>query len=415
MIEIVPLALLGISMLLVLVYSYYIAVSMAGYRRFVPAPDRPPEKKFAIIIPAHNEAAVIGTTVSSLEGLAYPRSLFEVFIIADNCTDGTADLAVAGGATTLERRNAELVGKGHALQWAFQKIRSHKSFDAYVILDADNIVSKNLLSKLNNELLVGHEVMQCYLGTKNPNGSWVTKTIFMTYCFMNRFFQLPRERLGLCVPLGGTGVVISERMLDRYGWSFTSLTEDLEFTARLALDGLRVRWVHDARVYDEKPVDFHSAFKQRQRWMTGHADVMTRYVPRLLWRGVTKRDGVALDAAMYLSLPMLMAVWFILDLAQNLLFLGPFGISAGEQARWSLGMPGFALSIIFTIWWLVLPLYSLRLEGARIRPYWYTSILMYGLAWVMLILFIYGLAKRKDRRWWHTRHSAALDAGIKLG
>jgi cellulose synthase/poly-beta-1,6-N-acetylglucosamine synthase-like glycosyltransferase len=414
MIGILAAALLGISALLLAIYSYYILVSMAGYRRFFPALPAAPTKSFAIIIPAHNEETVIGSTVASLMNLAYPRRLFDVFVIADNCTDRTAEAAVMKGAIALERHNHDLVGKGHALQWAFDRIRSHKAHDAYIILDADNITSRNLLSKLNNELHAGHEIMQCYLGTKNPNDSWVTRTIHLTYCFMNRFFQLPRERFGLCVPLGGTGVVLTGKILDTYGWSFTSLTEDLELTARLALDGIRVRWVHDAKVYDEKPVDFHSAFKQRQRWMTGHADVMTRYAGKLLWRGLRDRNKVALDAALYLSLPLLMTVWFFLYIAGTVVALRPFGPMTGDLTGWSLGLPGLAASLLFTLWWIMMPLYALKLEGTPPTRYWYTSLVMFGLAWVMLMLFIYGLAKRNDKRWWHTRHSAPPDAGIQL-
>lgn len=414
MFEPVLMALFGISALLLVVYTYYIVVSMVGYRRFRPAPAANPSKTFAILIPAHNEQAVIGNTLIHLGKLEYPRHLYDIYVIADNCNDRTAELARQGGAHALERRNMDQVGKGYALQWAFEKIRGMKAHDAYVILDADNIVSRNLLYKLNNELHAGHQIAQVYLGTKNPNDSWVTKTIHLTYCFMNRFFQLPRENLGLCVPLGGTGIMITDRILDKYGWTFTSLTEDLELTARLALDGIRVRWVHDARVYDEKPRDFYSAFRQRQRWMIGHADVMTRYAGKLLWKAIRRRNKVAMDAALYLSLPMLMTVWFFLWIAGTVVLWKPFGLMSGYDPVWSLGTPGFAVSILFTFWWILTPLYALKLEGTPVKGYWYTSLVMFGLAWVMLMLFIYGLVKRNEKRWWHTRHSASLDAGIEL-
>jgi len=415
MLEAVLMALFGMSVLLLAVYTYYIIVSMAGHRRYLPAPAANPSKSFAIVIPAHDEETVIASTLAHLARLDYPRHLYDIYVIADNSSDRTAELARQGGAIVLERSDRDRVGKGYALQWAFDRIRAQRPHDAYVILDADNIVSRNLLSRLNNELHDGHQIAQCYLGTKNPGDSWVTRTIHTSYCFMNRFFQLPRERLGLCVPLGGTGIMITDSVLDRYGWTFTSLTEDLELTARLALDGVRVRWVHDARVYDEKPPDLYSAVKQRQRWMRGHADVMTRYAGKLLWNGLVRRNKVALDAAFYLSLPMLMTIWFILDIAGTIVLMRPFGPVTADMQGWSLGLPGRMVSVAFTLWWLLTPLYALKLEGTPVKGYWYTSLVMYFLAWVMLLLFMYGLVKRNDRRWWHTRHSAPLDAGIELG
>jgi len=142
--------------------------------------------------------------------------------------------------------------------------------------------------------------------------------------------------------------------------------------------------------------------------------VMTRYAGKLLWRGIRDQNKVALDAALYLSLPLLMTVWFFLWVVGTVVLWAPFGLMSGDVSGWSLGTPGFALSVIFTFWWILTPLYALRLEGTPVRGYWYTSLVMFGLAWVMLMLFIYGLAKKNDKRWWHTRHSASLDVGIEL-
>lgn len=399
---------------LMVVYFYQIAISFAGFSGFVPAPKRGPKTKFAVIIPAHNESAVIASTIRSVLESNYPRDLFDVIVIADNCADDTAEIARRMGVKVLERTDPFNKGKGQVLKWGFARIRTGDRYEAYIIIDSDNIVSRNFLSRMNNEILNGHNVMQGHLATKNPNDNYVTKTIFATYIYINRFFELSRENLGLCCPLGGTGVCLTEKALKRYGWNYTTLTEDLELTARLAMDGARVRFVHDAKVYDEKPRTLYSALKQRQRWMTGHAAVVKKYLPGLFWTGIRKRDMLSLDASLYLGLPLLMMLWVALDIWRMAFHfhdsVWPGSSTVGDY----LGYLNIIVFVGFAIWWIAIPLIAMRIEGVPIRRYWYTSTLMVIMAWVMLLLFVVGLFKRNQNKWWHTKHIATMDKGVSL-
>jgi cellulose synthase/poly-beta-1,6-N-acetylglucosamine synthase-like glycosyltransferase len=405
---------LAFTTFLILVFFYQIAVSLAGFRDFKAAPVRGPKTRFAVIVPAHNEGRVIGKTLDSIFASRYPKELFKVIVIADNCSDDTTEIAFAKGAVVLERFDSFKRGKGQALKWAIARIREKERYDAYVVIDSDNILSRNYLNRMNNEILSGQSVMQGYLATKNPNDNYVTRTIFTTYAYINRFFELSRENLGLCCPLGGTGICLTEDIIDRYGWDYTTLTEDLELTARLALDGIKVRFVYDAKVFDEKPRTLYTALKQRQRWMAGHAAVLRKFQPRLIAKGIAKGELLALDAAFYLGIPLLMMLWAAMD-AWRMIFhfndrVWPGGGPVGE---W-LAYLNIFVFVGFAIWWIAIPLIALKIEGFRIRKYWYTSFLMMIMAWIMLALFVAGLFRWDQNRWWHTKHEASLDKGISL-
>ena len=405
---------LALSFLLIIIYTYQVCVALFGLKPPLRAQDLKPTKTFAIIVPAHNEERVIHETVNNLRSLRYPKDKFDVFVIADNCQDKTAALAKSAGAKVLVRHDTTMVGKGHTLRWAIERIRELGRYDGYIIIDADNIAAHNFLLKMNNELIRGAKVIQGYLGSKNPRDTWVTKTIAATYFLMNRFYELPRHRLGLACPLGGTGFCISSEVLDNYGWGFRSLTEDLEFSSQLVLDGVKVTWCHEAVVYDEKPRGFVAAVKQRARWMRGHTDVMVRYSGKLVKKGLTKGDGASLDMALYLCLPFIMTVWFFVFLIGFFIpglpvTLKDIGILGGSWALFS----AFQF-IFFTSWWLVIPLYAIKLEGEDPRDYWYAPFTIMAFSWVMLFLNIQGLLKYNDKSWGHTKHDATLDPAIRL-
>ena len=241
--------------ILFLLYYYYVSVS--GWRKRKEEKDFTPEKRFALITAAHNEEAVIRYHLESIKKLNYPAELFDIYVIADNCTDTTAAIARQEGALVYERFSPQR-GKGYALEWMFNKLfeMEEQKYDAICLFDADNIVSSNFLLEMNSKLKKGYRSIQGYLDTKNPNDSWVTACYATAYWSMNRMWQLARFNKGLSNALGGTGVCLEYQLLKEYGWGATCLTEDLEFTMKLLMNGIKTSWAHEAKVYDEKPVYF---------------------------------------------------------------------------------------------------------------------------------------------------------------
>ncbi|MEW8957100.1 glycosyltransferase family 2 protein, partial [Clostridium sp.] len=259
--------------------------------------------------------------VESLVDLDYPKHLYDIFVIADNCTDKTAKIAREHGAKVFERVNKDKRGKGYALEWMFDKIfKMNKKYDAVAVFDADNLVSKNFLNEMNNHMCEGYNVVQGYLDSKNPNDSWITQAYSISFWASNRLFQLARKNLGLSNQIGGTGFVINTKVLKRLGWGATCLTEDLEFTCKLVMNGEKVGWAHDAIIYDEKPLKLKESWKQRKRWMQGFSDVASRFFLKLIKKGIKERNIVAFDCALYVIQPfvvLLLGVSLVLTMAQN--------------------------------------------------------------------------------------------------
>lgn len=135
---------------------------------------------------------------------------------------------------------------------------------------------------MNYKMLKGYKVVQGYIDSKNPNDSWITGSYSIAFWTTNRLFQLARTNLGLSNQIGGTGFCMDSKTLKELGWGATCLTEDLEFTCKLVLNGHKVGWAHNARVYDEKPLTLKQSWNQRKRWMQGFADVSSKFFTKLI-------------------------------------------------------------------------------------------------------------------------------------
>ena len=300
---------------------YYLVLALFGFYRKKNDKKYKAEKKFALIIAAHNEEVVVANLIESLKHQNYPKELYDIFLIADNCTDNTAKIGREHGAKVFERQNKEKRGKGFALEWMFAKIfKMKENYDAIAIFDADNIASNNFLMEMNNKMCEGYKVVQGYLDSKNPYDSWITQSYSIAFWSANRMFQLARANLGLSNQIGGTGFVVSTKVLKELGWGATCLTEDLEFSCKLILNGEKVGWAHDAVVFDEKPLTLKQSWNQRKRWMQGFADVGSRYFTKLLKKAIKDRSFIAFDCILYVMQPfitLLLAVSMILTFTQS--------------------------------------------------------------------------------------------------
>ncbi|MDD2212045.1 MAG: glycosyltransferase family 2 protein [Bacilli bacterium] len=294
------------QIILALVAIYFFILGISGLVQVRIPNSYQPQKRFSVIIPAHNEELVIGPLLDNLMVLDYPKELYDVFVIADNCNDSTAELARNHGALVYERTNLEQKGKGYALDWFFTKLYNlPKKYDAVVIFDADNLVHPQFLKHMNNRLCDGAKIVQGYIDAKNPQDTWVTASFAMAFWVANRMLQLARYNLGLSNYLGGTGMTISLDVLREIGWGATSLTEDLEFSLKALLSGYKTTWAHEAIVYDEKPLTFKQAWKQRKRWALGHVELFRTYSFRFIKEAFCKKNIVLFDASILTLQPLL--------------------------------------------------------------------------------------------------------------
>ncbi|MDR0898459.1 MAG: glycosyltransferase family 2 protein [Oscillospiraceae bacterium] len=295
-------------MVVLLVYNLFL--SLFGFRRKGKAsPEQAAQTRFLILVPAHNEEAVIADMVQNLAALDYPKELVDCYIIADNCTDRTAQIVREMGGQVIETHKESddaPTGKPIALRKALEALPDYaERYDLLMIFDADNLMDADILRKVNDQYISENrpEIIQCYLGTKNQEGL-VAKFYHATFTITNRFMCLARHRLGLNAAVGGTGFAVKTAYLkSRGGWTTRSLTEDFEMQVDVTLHGGHILWNHDARIYDEKPTNLLAAFRQNLRWSQGRWFVALRNTPKLLKEWIRHRlpfrEMLSLLAYMY--------------------------------------------------------------------------------------------------------------------
>lgn len=305
-------------------WLYQLMVSICS---LVKLKDKPllinKKHRFMAIIPAHNEEAVVANLVESLKKQDYPKELYDIYVIADNCTDNTAEVARKAGAIVYERFDNEKKTKGYALQWFLaQKIKENAPYDAFFIFDSDNIVDVNFTKNMNKKLCQGEEVVQGYRDIKNPTDSWITAGYAIFYWTMNRFYHLARYNLGLSPLINGTGFMVKFDVIKPTGWDTETLTEDIEFSLKQIIDGKRLGWATDAIVYDEQPVGFKQSWSQRTRWTVGHIQCMKNYTKDLAYALKQNKSLMNFDGLLYIlgSIPMFV-ITLILLLTNFIMYL----------------------------------------------------------------------------------------------
>ncbi|MET0911641.1 MAG: glycosyltransferase family 2 protein [Ilumatobacteraceae bacterium] len=244
--------------------------------------NRSEPTRFAVCVPAHDEAANIADTVDALVAQQYPAEHFAVHVVADNCSDATASIAAERGATVHVRTDSENPGKGAALNWLTERLRTD-SVDVVVIVDADTVADPEFLRALDRSFASGTMVAQAYYGVRDPGTSSTVGLRFAALACRHHLRPLARNALGASSGLYGNGMAFRTDVLRHRRWS-NHLIEDAEFQMELLLAGQRVVYVPDAKVLAEMPSSLEAARSQSERWELGRAQLVRRFVPRLAAR-----------------------------------------------------------------------------------------------------------------------------------
>ena len=277
------------QMIVLSIAGYNAVVALWGWRNRQPAHPGSGRRRLRVVVPAHDEEGVISGVLADLASDPYPA--FNVVVLADRCTDQTAEVATGRGVMAVERSDGP-GGKGAALSWYLDAYPLDDD-EALVVFDADNRLPPGALARIADELDAGHDIVQCYLDVENPDGSVLATASAMSYWAGNRMVQLARDNLGWASDLGGTGMAFTAEALERIGGFGTSLTEDQEIGVRAALADVRVAWLHDVRIRDEKPTDLTTTVRQRSRWMSGKREVAKLHL-RPLWSAAIRRRSFRL-------------------------------------------------------------------------------------------------------------------------
>jgi cellulose synthase/poly-beta-1,6-N-acetylglucosamine synthase-like glycosyltransferase len=310
----------AIAVFFTCIYFYqiiYTLVGLAGKRRKHNM-TAAMQHKFGVIICARNEAAVIGEIIESLKKQKYPSHLLDIFVMADNCTDDTADCARAAGAIVYERWNKNQVGKGYAMDYLLKHLaQDHKDagYEGFFVFDADNLVDGNFVNEMNTVFDMGYDVVTCYRNSKNFAANWISAGYSIWFLREARFLNFPRMLLKTNCAISGTGFLVSAALLrENGGWPFHLLTEDIEFSTHCALNGRKIGYCDKAMIYDEQPTSFRQSWDQRMRWSKGFYQVNAKYSLSLLKGIFTKgvRSLSCYDMLMTIAPGMLLTLLTVL-------------------------------------------------------------------------------------------------------
>lgn len=278
------------------------------------------KNNFAVVIAARNEEAVIANLVKSLKKQTYPKEHYEIYVIVNNCTDNTEEESRKAGAKVIVCTE-KVKSKGEVLKFTFNKLKKEKNIDAYVIFDADNLVHRDFLSKMNESLNMGYSVVQGFRDTKNVSDNWLSCSYAIMYYIQNLFLNKSRYNLGKSSFINGTGFVIKKELIDKNGYDPKTVTEDIEFVAMCAINGEKIAFNDEAITYDEQVNKFIPSLKQRKRWSIGTMECLRGYFIELIKAGFKNRRFECFDIIIfYLSI----VVHVIGNLAPIFAILGLF-------------------------------------------------------------------------------------------
>ena len=279
---------LFLAVLFTAAYFYQLVYLLLGLvkHRHWKQPEAARFHRYAAVISARNEAGVIGELIQCLKKQNYPAGYLDVYVVADNCTDDTAQVARRAGAIVYERFNQSKKGKGYALDYLFRTLahEGRNKYDAYLIFDADNLVDPNFVLEMNKVFdQGGYGAITCYRNSRNFGANWISAGYAIWFLREARFLNFPRMLLGTNCHVSGTGFLIAADVIrENGGWPFHLLTEDIEFSVSCALKGRRIGYCDKAVIYDEQPTTFRQSWDQRLRWSKGFYQVNVNYSLGLL-------------------------------------------------------------------------------------------------------------------------------------
>jgi len=335
-------------------YSYQLAYIVIRFIKKLSV--RPARKlhKYAILIAARNESRVIGELLDSISDQNYPGELITVFVVADNCTDETAEVSRRRGAVVFERHNMKKIGKGYALNYAFHEIQKRfgiDSYEGYLVLDADNVLDENYIREINNVFDAGYQIVTSYRNSKNFGYNWISAGYALWFLRESKYLNGARMLCRTSCAISGTGFLVSSDVIKKdNGWKYNLLTEDIEFSVDKIIHKYVIGYCETAVLYDEQPVSFKTSWNQRMRWTKGFYQVIRRYGVKLL-RGCFKGKKfqcfdmlMTIAPATLLTLAMLLVNFWLVG--YGLAFSRYRIIDTALAAIWD-GICGVYLSLFF--------------------------------------------------------------------
>lgn len=300
-----------IGVLFTVCFLYQVIYMLVGlFHGEVKVPKAAKQHRYAFFIAAHNEEPVIANLVQSIKDQDYPEELIDIFVVADACTDNTAQAARDAGAIVYERNDLARKGKSWVMDYGFDRIlREYPGkHEAFFIFDADNLLSRDYVSIMNDAFDQGYLALTSYRNSKNFGSSWISSAYATWFLREARYLNNARMILGTSCAVSGSGYLVSSKIIEgMHGWDFHTLTEDIQFSTFCAVHGVRIGYA-PAEFYDEQPLTLSASWKQRMRWTKGFYQVFFTYGRHLVKAIAKFRRFAAYDLLMTIAPGMLLTL-----------------------------------------------------------------------------------------------------------
>lgn len=300
-----------IIMLLLVVYGLYFLITALFLFKKRKKDNIVSDKysHFTILIPARNEEEVIKDAIQSFKRQKYPKDNYEIVVVINNTTDNTLGVCNAEGVRCIlcERK---IKNKGDALKEAFDRLKKEKT-DAYIIMDADNVVNDEFLGEMNKSLNEGTLVAKSSMDIKAKENTWVSSSYAIYFFIQSILYSIPRNNIGASCAINGTGIMIKKEVIDKYGFNVRTITEDLEFMTLCALNNIKIKFVEGAICYAEHPSDFKVSMIQRRRWTKGIYEGFIIYFNSIMKNMIKRPNIELLDSLLIYSTPLILILSLI--------------------------------------------------------------------------------------------------------
>ncbi|MCH5212583.1 MAG: glycosyltransferase family 2 protein [Oscillospiraceae bacterium] len=284
--QIVVIANFLIWLIFFICYLYQIFYILVPYIKKDRPQGEAQKNRFAVLISARNESHVIKNLIDSINKQTYPRELIDVYVVADNCTDNTADIARELGANVYNRFDNVNIGKGYALNFLLGKIKNKHGndyYDGYFVFDADNVLDNRYIEEMNKTLSSGYKIITSYRNSKNYGDNWISAGYGLWFLRESKYLNYARMLMDTSCAISGTGFLFDKEIAKKLnGWNYYLLTEDIEFTVDHVINEHKIGYCNKAVLYDEQPNTFGQSVRQRMRWAKGYFQVLCNYGPRLV-------------------------------------------------------------------------------------------------------------------------------------
>ena len=337
----IPLLVIGFELLITLFHRNVIAIDQVAAEL---------QGTYRILMPAHNEAGVIGKTISSLLQQSVPAD--SILIVADNCTDATAKIAMELGVTVLDRVDDAKRGKGYALDYGINYLKENVQPDVVIILDADCEVDANSLSLLEADCLKKKcPVQALYLMRHSASVSLKQRVAGFAWLVKNKVRPIAVNKLGLSVTLTGTGMAFPWHVIADVNVAHGNIVEDMQLGIDCTLNGFAPVFCEEAVVYSDFPEQVEAEKTQRTRWEHGHLATIIQQVPKLVKEAIIRRDWRLLGLALDIGVPPL-SLLVMISLVLGIL-LSVFSFMTGMSVALFVFLTGFLFftGLLIVTWW----------------------------------------------------------------